>query len=114
MSILQIIGIVAVGLIVLVSIASVLSRIIAGKGILEQSALEKEQTIGEGYLGVPQNLQKYVGMKGVALSVLRPAGKIKIGSEILDAVSVNQFINEGTAIKVLKYENSQLYVIDDV
>lgn len=81
------------------------------KGMMEDAALTLEQKIDNGYLGVPEDLSGYVGAEGVALTVLRPAGKIKIGDEILDAVSYNDFIAEGTVVKVLKYENTQLYVL---
>lgn len=81
------------------------------KGVMKDAALRLEQNVGDGYFGAPEDLTKYVGAEGVALTVLRPAGKIKIGDEIIDAVSYNDFIDEGTTIKVLKYENAQLYVL---
>lgn len=81
------------------------------KGVMEDAALMLKQNVEEGYLGAPEDLQKYVGAEGVAFTVLRPAGKIKIGEEIIDAVSYNDFIDEGSTIKVLKYENAQLYVL---
>ena len=43
--------------------------------------------------------------------MLRPAGKIKMQSgETVDAVSIGEFIEAGTSVKVVKYENTQLYV----
>lgn len=81
------------------------------RGVMEDAALMLEQKVDEGYLGVPTDLSVYVGAEGVALSVLRPSGKIKIGDKIIDAVSYNDFIEEGEAVKVVKYENTQLYVL---
>lgn len=81
------------------------------KGVMEDAALTLEQKIDEGYVGVPEDLSKYVGAEGVALTVLRPSGKVKIGDEIIDAVSYNDFIPEGAQVRVVKYENTQLYVL---
>lgn len=81
------------------------------QGVMEDAALMLEQKIDDGYLGVPSDLSCFVGAEGVALSVLRPSGKIKIGDKIIDAVSYNDFIDEGETVKVVKYENTQLYVL---
>ena len=59
---------------------------------------------------MPAELGKYVGMNATATTVLRPAGKIRIGDKIFDATSTGGFIEEGAQVKVVKYENSQLYV----
>lgn len=87
-----------------------ISHKIGSKGIMRKSALIKEQRLDEGYIGVPAELGKYVGKTGVACTVLRPGGKIKVGNDTLDAVSMSGFIEQGTAVKVMKYENAQLYV----
>ena len=81
------------------------------KGVMKDAALTLEQNVDDGYVGVPEDLKCYMGGEGISLTVLRPAGKIKIGDKILDAVSYNDYINEGEAVKVVKYENSQLYVL---
>lgn len=81
------------------------------KGVMKDAALTLEQSVNDGYLGVPDDLKQYMGIEGIALTVLRPAGKIKINEKILDAVSYNDFINEGETVKVVKYENTQLYVL---
>ena len=52
----------------------------------------------------------YVGFDGVAITDMRPAGKVEINGEELDAVAVRGFINAGTRVKVVKYENAQIYV----
>ncbi len=41
---------------------------------------------------------------------MRPAGKVEINGETLDAVAVMGFIHAGTRVKVTKYENAQIYV----
>ena len=78
--------------------------------ILRVMALHKEQGLNDGYIGVPVDMSQYVGKQGVAVTVLRPSGKVRIGKAVLDAVSVGEFIDAGDKVSVTKYENTQLYV----
>lgn len=80
------------------------------KSTAPYSTLQKEQSLREGYIGVPTDLSHLVGATGVSFSVLRPAGKIRIDDRVLDAVSLNDFIDKDVPVKVEKYENAQLYV----
>jgi len=51
-----------------------------------------------------------VGKIGTAMTVLRPSGKIMMDNEMYDAVSNQGFIEAGREVKVVKFENMQLYV----
>jgi membrane-bound serine protease (ClpP class) len=51
-----------------------------------------------------------VGKTGKAMTVLRPSGKVIIDNEVYDAVSNQGFINSGTTVTVVKFENMQIYV----
>ncbi len=73
-------------------------------------ALDKVQDIDEGYSSFNLDLQFLVGKKGRALTVLRPSGRIEIGTEVYDAKSEYSFIEKGTKITVTRFENGQLYV----
>ncbi|MDE7466774.1 MAG: NfeD family protein, partial [Muribaculaceae bacterium] len=50
------------------------------------------------------------GRKGVRLSALRTAGKIRIVNQTFEASSTGEFIARDTAVKVVRYEAAQLYV----
>ena len=102
--------IVLVGLLLGVAVVIYLTHKIGTKGIMRHSALVKEQRLEEGYIGVPPELARYVGSMGEAHTVLRPGGKVRIGGEVLDAVSTGGFIDAGARVKIVKYENAQLYV----
>ena len=53
-----------------------------------------------------------VGQEGVTVTILRPSGKVRIGEDDYDAVSLyNKFIERGTPVRVVKVENAQLYVV---
>ena len=96
--------------VVLVLVLWVVSRSLRKDSVLRDFALHKEQDIDEGYIGVPADVSKFVCKRGVALTVLRPSGTIKVDGSLLDAVSVQDFIDAGEDILVTKYENTQLYV----
>ncbi|MCM1067612.1 MAG: nodulation protein NfeD [Muribaculaceae bacterium] len=74
------------------------------------SELMTELSVADGFVGVDMSPMRFVGQHARAVTVLRPAGKIEIGSEVFDAVSTGPFIAAGHQVKVVKYENAQLYV----
>lgn len=85
-----------------------MSSRIGKRGVFKHVALQADQ---EGYMSVPLEPQTLVGSEGIAATVLRPSGRVLLGGEYYDAVSVKGFIEKGEAVVVRKYENFQLYVI---
>lgn len=86
------------------------SRKHGSKQLTEISELQATQKIEDGYIGVDMTPTTVVGKTGVALTDLRPSGKITVGTIDYDAVALLDFIDEGTEVVVEKYENAQLYV----
>ena len=73
-----------------------LSSKIGSKGLFRKLALETTLENKEGYVGVSLEADNLVGKTGVASTVLRPSGKVKVDSKVYDAVSVNgEFIEKG-------------------
>ncbi|MCM1521162.1 MAG: nodulation protein NfeD [Muribaculaceae bacterium] len=72
--------------------------------------LTTELRNSEGFIGVDMQPAGLVGLTGIAATDLRPSGKAEINGERLDAVSIDGFIHAGTEIRVMKYENAQIYV----
>ncbi|MFI3240302.1 MAG: NfeD family protein [Bacteroidales bacterium] len=99
------------GILVFLTVFFFLAYRIGKKGLMKRAALEREQSVEDGYIGVPTDLAKYIGQDAKSITDLRPSGKINIDGEILDAVSLAGFVSVGASLKVVKYENSQLYVI---
>lgn len=88
-----------------------LSNKIGTKGIFNRLALNTKLDSKEGYIGVPMEIERVVGKTGVASTVLRPSGKVRVDNKIYDAVSINgEFIERDTQVKVVKYETGQVYV----
>lgn len=73
-------------------------------------ALNTEQQLEKGYVGVQQMEENMIGKEGIAHTVLRPSGKVTIEEKIYDAKSEYGFISKGEAIKVIRYETGQIYV----
>lgn len=73
-------------------------------------ALKTRLDTDKGYSAQDQRMQAYVGKTGTAATFMRPAGKIDIDGEILEAESEHGLIDKGTPIVVTKFENAQLVV----
>ncbi|OAV67218.1 signal peptide peptidase SppA, 36K type [Bacteroidales bacterium Barb4] len=55
-------------------------------------------------------LSGMIGQEGIAATVLRPSGKVLIDGVHYDGVSESGFIEKGEAVRVVRFENAQLYV----
>ncbi|MCM1137129.1 MAG: nodulation protein NfeD [Muribaculum sp.] len=80
------------------------------KWIRRHTDLMLTQQVKDGYIGVDMTPSYYVGLDGVAVTDMRPAGKVEIDGKELDAVAIRGFVDAGTRVKVVKYENAQIYV----
>jgi membrane-bound serine protease (ClpP class) len=54
--------------------------------------------------------QALVGKQGVAMTVLRPAGKAQIGDDFVDVISEGEFISAGRRIEVLSVSGNRVVV----
>ena len=95
------------GIIGSIALMFFLSDRIGRDGMFKRLALTADQ---EGFQGTPDEPAKVVGLTGVALTDLRPAGKIEVEGEQYDAVSERVFVEKGKQVKVLRYSIGQLYV----
>ena len=84
-----------------------LSSRIGEKGMFRKIALQTD--LGQSFT-VDMDDKVLVGQSGNALTVLRPSGKVMIENEIYDAVSNEGFIEKGDVVRVVRFENAQLYV----
>lgn len=84
-----------------------LSSRIGEKGIFRKMALHTnlEKTVAMAF-----DVSGLIGREGEAVTVLRPSGKVNVDGEIYDAVSDTGFIERGEKVKIVRFENSQLYV----
>lgn len=74
------------------------------------TGLVAELRSDDGFIGVDMLPARHIGREGTAVTDMRPAGKVTVDGETLDAVSVMGFINAGSHVVITKYENAQIYV----
>jgi len=84
-----------------------LSSRIGEKGMFRKIALTTDLAESGS---ADREVHNLVGKAGKAMTVLRPSGKIIIDNEVYDAVSNQGFIDSGTIVTVVKFENMQVYV----
>jgi len=87
-----------------------ISRKIFTSTIFGHLALDSVQNKDTGFVARDTNYLAMVGSTGIAYTVLRPAGKIKIGEDIYDATAEMGFIEKGTSVVVSSYNAAQLFV----
>jgi membrane-bound serine protease (ClpP class) len=104
--------------IVMVSVSSILGLVLSyylSKKLFDTQSsfrlsLSKTQERSEGYGTDLHAYNNVINEEGIAYTLLRPAGKVKIGEQVFDAVSLTGFIEKGESIIVVSYRNSQLVV----
>ena len=74
-------------------------------------SLKSEQRTDDGFIGVETEQISLVGEEGIAHTVLRPSGKVMVRDKLYDAKSEYGFIEKGQAIRVIRYETGQVYVV---
>lgn len=85
-------------------------RLFASSVFGKKLALDTTQQKEEGFTLTDQNMKSLIGKQGIALTMLRPVGKVEVDNDIYQATAETGFINKGELIKVVHYENSQLVV----
>ena len=104
------IAITGIGLAAAIALVAWLTSSHGPKCVRRHSELLLTQDVKKGYIGVDMQPARLVGQKARTLTVLRPAGKIMIDSEVYDAVSTGEYIEAGSHVRIVRYENAQLYV----
>lgn len=99
---------VLIGLVLSFGLIIWLSDKIGSKGMLRKMALQADL---EKAVSSP-SLVDLIGREGTAATVLRPSGKVVIDGEMYDGVSESGFIERGKPVRVVRFENAQVYVVD--
>jgi membrane-bound serine protease (ClpP class) len=95
--------------------ASVVSSIWLSKKLFATNtfgnlALAKTQLTSEGYTSADNEYLEMAGKIGVALTILRPAGKILIDGNMFDATAITGYIEKDNLVEVVGYQTGQLIV----
>lgn len=73
-------------------------------------ALAKTQDASEGYTSATDEYNKMDGKIGVAMTILRPSGKIIIDGDMYDATAITGYIEKDDKVEVVGYQTGQLIV----
>ncbi|MCT4648058.1 MAG: nodulation protein NfeD [Carboxylicivirga sp.] len=87
-------------------------KVLTSKTFGAKIALQTEENIELGYIGVEASLKDLVGSEAVTFTTLRPSGKITIDDEVYDAVAETGYIEKDSQVKVVRFVHGQLYVIE--
>lgn len=82
--------------------------------VWKKISLTLNLTSQKGYISSVEDLSRWNGWTGKAKSVLRPAGKVEIDGQILDAVSQGDFIEAGKTVVVVRTESNRIVVKEKV
>lgn len=74
-------------------------------------SLKRELSKKDGIISQNAELEKFLGMKGTAVTDLRPAGIAQIESRRLDVVTDGEYIDKGSQIEVAKVTGNQIVVV---
>lgn len=68
--------------------------------LLRRAVLQSEAAAGSGSHGAPTNMPK-VGDSAVAITTLRPSGRISLGGRLRDACTRGEFVEAGAQVRVV-------------
>ena len=93
----------------------IIAMVVFGKSIFNTPAFQKivlseDQKSDEGFTIKQNELDLLIGNTGMAITDLRPSGKVEIEDRIYDAISEASFISRNDEVKVLKTEGYSIIV----
>ena len=81
------------------------------RGLISRTPLVlRETALPENYDQVDKELLKLIGKEAVTTSLCRPQGVIQIGDKFYDAISMDEYLEKGTLVKVVELQGKMLYV----
>lgn len=105
----QALYILAGGIVIAVILFYILGRHLPKSRLFAKVALTTRSTKEKGYTS-QEDKSKYLFQRGTTITILRPAGTIRIGKERVDAVSSGGFIDRDVAVRVIKVEGARVVV----
>ncbi|MEA3444249.1 MAG: NfeD family protein [Bacteroidota bacterium] len=82
----------------------------SGVSPLKPFVLDSIQKREKGFIAIDNSSRQMIGKEGIADTILRPSGKVRIDDLVYDAKSLVAYIDKGEAVLVVRFEHGQLYV----
>jgi len=84
--------------------------ILVNKGKLPNKFILKDsETKEDGFVGT-EDLDSYLGKKGMVTAPCRPVGNVDFDGKKVDVVSRGEFIDKGTTVEVIEVEGNRVVV----
>lgn len=106
MAIIQLAGAITGAFILILLLAKFLPK----STVFNRLVLSTATAADRGYVSNP-DFKSLLGMEGIALTTLRPAGTAEIDGQKVDVVADSEYIKNGTKIKVIKTEGMRVVVV---
>lgn len=100
-------GVAGVGSIVLLY---VLIKVLGRRGMWDRLILGIKMDKTAGYVAAKKDLERHLGLEGIALTTLRPAGTAMIDGDRVDVVTEGGYISAGERVKVVLVEGGRVVV----
>jgi len=101
---------VAIALIIAIIVAIILfKRIGSGKGIFSKLILQDRTTTDLGYVTIDDR-KELIGLEGIALTTLRPAGTALFNNERIDVVTEGGYISKDEKVVIVQVESMRVVV----
>ncbi len=99
-----------VGVVLAVMMLLFLDKKLPDNPVWRKISLSLSLSSKEGYRSSVEDLSPYEGKRGIAKTVLRPAGKAEIEGKVVDVVTQGDFIQAGEPVLVIKAESNRVVV----
>lgn len=103
-------GTVTAGILIAGALVWLLTSRFGPRRLRRAAELTREQKTADGYIGVDTAPAAIVGHTGVAVTDLRPSGKVEVDGTTYDASSTGAFIEARSHVRVVRFEAAQIYV----
>ena len=108
--ILKAVGQVALSLLLAIGVSLALLRVLPRLPFGRRLVLEAGLPAEAGYASAPESDRRWLGKRGTAVSLLRPAGIAHLDGERVDVVSDGEFIEAGEPIEVIRVDGNRIVV----
>lgn len=97
-----------IGTIILVILSM---KVLTTRNFWKKIVLGNKLVTEEGYVASRPDLSEFINQEGIALTILRPAGTIELkGGHRLDVVTVGEYIERDSKVKIIKVEGNRVIV----
>jgi len=87
----------------------ILAKFLPKSSVFSRLVLSNEEKADQGFVSYP-SIKELIGMEGIALTTLRPAGSAEFNGQRYDVVADWEYIPKGNKIKVIRVEGIKVVV----